>query len=316
MFDAYQDGSTSTFKEHVELPKEQARLLDWTTGLSGETGEVSELIKHHVFGGQAIDKYEMAKELGDILWYTTAMATTLGIRMQDVADLNLNKLQHRYNNSKFTVEGSQKRHSTELAFKDTPIGRIMEAKIMGKKAPMNVILIGPDGSGKTTLAKVLAEQLGFTYVKCNNQQEDKPALALEKIKTDINVVYDRFYYPDDIIYNRIKKIPTVPEYEKGYDAVLAQMEKSNTFFIFVTADLETLCERSKVWIDDYVSVEDLPFIIEYYDKFLMQMFSRNIHCACIDTSNITPEEAVNSAFEMVTELQFKLSHISEIKEEM
>lgn len=68
-------------------------------GLVGETGEIAEKFKKiyrdkdGVFGAQ--DKTEMSKELGDVLWYISVVCTYLDISLQDVADLNIEKLQSR-----------------------------------------------------------------------------------------------------------------------------------------------------------------------------------------------------------------------------
>jgi NTP pyrophosphatase (non-canonical NTP hydrolase) len=47
----------------------------------------------HVISEEAAG--ELAKELGDILWYVTAICSDLGISLGDVAEGNLQKLQSR-----------------------------------------------------------------------------------------------------------------------------------------------------------------------------------------------------------------------------
>ncbi len=73
-----------------------------TLGLAGETGEVVEKVKKLVRGGveklQDVPedkKQEIAKELGDMLWYISQMATEFGMTLQSVAELNIKKLADR-----------------------------------------------------------------------------------------------------------------------------------------------------------------------------------------------------------------------------
>ena len=97
-------------------PKCMPPMCMWALGLAGETGEVIEKIKKltrdgpsyisndpHVFYKEAI-----AKELGDVLWYLTALADSLGISMQDVAHLNIKKLQDRFNRGMLGGEGDDR----------------------------------------------------------------------------------------------------------------------------------------------------------------------------------------------------------------
>lgn len=65
-------------------------------GLVGESGEVAEKVKklQRNQDGQinTQDKLKIAKELGDVLWYLSAIAHYLGVPLSEVAEKNLNKL--------------------------------------------------------------------------------------------------------------------------------------------------------------------------------------------------------------------------------
>jgi NTP pyrophosphatase (non-canonical NTP hydrolase) len=65
-------------------------------GLAGEAGEVTDLLKKHLFHGHELDRAKLAAELGDVLWYVSALATHLGVDLSDVAAGNIAKLQARY----------------------------------------------------------------------------------------------------------------------------------------------------------------------------------------------------------------------------
>ena len=128
-FQQYQKGATATFKEHKALSPRQARILDWTLGLPGEVGEVTELIKHHIFHNAPLDKMKVSKEIGDILWYIAALAKTLDIPLDDVALLNLAKLFHRHGGT-YSHESSAMRRTSEVAFELTADYAAIEHRIL------------------------------------------------------------------------------------------------------------------------------------------------------------------------------------------
>lgn len=68
-------------------------------GLAGEAGEVADKVKklYRDKGGvmDEVTRQEIAKELGDVLWYVAQMATELGVSLDVVAAQNLTKLLSR-----------------------------------------------------------------------------------------------------------------------------------------------------------------------------------------------------------------------------
>jgi NTP pyrophosphatase (non-canonical NTP hydrolase) len=74
-------------------------------GLVGEVGELTSLIAKANRDGQKQDHDEMfAKELGDILWFVSALAWQRGWKLSDVAEMNLAKLASRQKRG--TIQGS------------------------------------------------------------------------------------------------------------------------------------------------------------------------------------------------------------------
>lgn len=84
------------------------QLVCTVLGLNGEAGEVAEKIKKIIRDKESVitedDKKEIQKELGDVLWYLAVLADTLGIPLEEVASLNLEKLKSRYQRG--VVQGS------------------------------------------------------------------------------------------------------------------------------------------------------------------------------------------------------------------
>lgn len=65
-------------------------------GISGEAGEVTDYIKKVLFHGHSLDAEKLAKELGDVMWYTALLADAIGIDLDTVAQMNIDKLKKRY----------------------------------------------------------------------------------------------------------------------------------------------------------------------------------------------------------------------------
>lgn len=65
-----------------------------TLGLCGEAGEVAEKIKKFKRDG-VLDTKEVAKELGDVLWYVANLAGDLGYTLSQIAQMNVEKLTDR-----------------------------------------------------------------------------------------------------------------------------------------------------------------------------------------------------------------------------
>lgn len=95
-----------TFAEYQKLSRRTANYPEAdnnfvypTLGLAGETGEVAEKIKKIIRDKGGIvtdaDREEITKELGDVLWYLTQVATELKVNLEDVANRNLEKLLSR-----------------------------------------------------------------------------------------------------------------------------------------------------------------------------------------------------------------------------
>ena len=69
------------------------------------SSKVTESCKKHIGHGHELDTFKLAKELGDVLWYISAIATGLGLDLDLIAQYNIDKLQARYPD-KFSSERS------------------------------------------------------------------------------------------------------------------------------------------------------------------------------------------------------------------
>jgi NTP pyrophosphatase (non-canonical NTP hydrolase) len=104
-----------TFEEYQKISKQTAvypnpgeNFVYPTLGLAGEAGEVANKIKK-IFrdDGSAVTddkRREIEKELGDVLWYVSQLATELGLSLDKVASANIENLLSR--KEKGTLRGS------------------------------------------------------------------------------------------------------------------------------------------------------------------------------------------------------------------
>ena len=93
--DAYQRGALRT-----AAPRDKKNeLLHLVLGLVGESGEIAEKFKKWVrdldSDESRIDRADIAKELGDVLWYLAVLADYLDLSLDDIAVANLTKLASR-----------------------------------------------------------------------------------------------------------------------------------------------------------------------------------------------------------------------------
>jgi NTP pyrophosphatase (non-canonical NTP hydrolase) len=103
--DEYQTAAGRTAPQGL---MDEKQIAVFALGIAGEAGEVAELIKKYVGHGHPMDRDKLCKELGDVLWYVSALARSLGIPLSEVAQVNVAKLMKRYPEG-FSSEASRNR---------------------------------------------------------------------------------------------------------------------------------------------------------------------------------------------------------------
>lgn len=71
-------------------------IINASFGLSGETGELNDILKKWMFHGHELEEEKVKKELGDIMWYVAMMCESFGFKMEEIMQLNIDKLKARY----------------------------------------------------------------------------------------------------------------------------------------------------------------------------------------------------------------------------
>lgn len=95
---------TNIFNLNSRVDKDA--LINVALGLCGESGEFADILKKHCYQGHQLDSDHLAKELGDILWYVSLGASGLGLSLETIMRMNINKLRKRYPEGQFDPEKS------------------------------------------------------------------------------------------------------------------------------------------------------------------------------------------------------------------
>jgi len=95
------------------MNNEYPMWLNGVLGLNGESGEIADMVKKHMFQGHPIDFDHLAKELGDVAWYVAVTAHAIGYDLETVMQMNVDKLLKRYPEG-FDADRSQHREEGDI----------------------------------------------------------------------------------------------------------------------------------------------------------------------------------------------------------
>ena len=93
------------------------RLLTGAVGINSEGGEIMEIVKKLIFQGKKWDDetvYHLKRELGDVMWYVIQCLIALDTSLDEVVDMNIDKLKKRYPGGEFEAWYSENRQEGDL----------------------------------------------------------------------------------------------------------------------------------------------------------------------------------------------------------
>ena len=93
------------------------RLMTGAIGLNAEGGEVMEIVKKVVFQGKPWDDetvFHLKRELGDVMWYVMQCLIALDSSVEEIVDMNVDKLKKRYPGGEFDAFYSENREVNDL----------------------------------------------------------------------------------------------------------------------------------------------------------------------------------------------------------
>ena len=88
-------------------------ILNGCLGLSGEAGEFNDMVKKWIFHEKPLNIDHAQKEVGDILWYIAMICHSFGWDMNQIMQMNIDKLKARYPDG-FDVELSAHRKAGDV----------------------------------------------------------------------------------------------------------------------------------------------------------------------------------------------------------
>jgi len=151
---------------------------------------------------------------------------------------------------------------------------------------MKIILEGCDGTGKTTLAKILADRYGLDVCHCTQDDPGDYEFYRQTLRKE-NVIWDRhtlgeLIYPK--VFGRKQKIGTE-------DArLLMHHAKEGGVKVFVlTADRSSIYQRLDARGNEDGSVYEN---VSYIDK-QFRFYAEQYHLPIIDTSKMTLQQIFN-----------------------
>ena len=100
---------------HQDFPTE--RLLTAAVGMSAEAGEFTEVVKKIIFQGKPVNEenlFHLKRELGDIMWYVSQACMGLDTTIDEIIEMNVDKLKARYPGGEFDVHHSENRAEGDL----------------------------------------------------------------------------------------------------------------------------------------------------------------------------------------------------------
>lgn len=118
------DSKTGKFKKSMKLNEYQQKALETAIyskefsiiypalGMCGEAGEVADKVKKVIRDNNQEftpeKKNEIAKEIGDVLWYCATLANDLGFTLEQIAEMNYEKLKSRQQRGKLNGSGDNR----------------------------------------------------------------------------------------------------------------------------------------------------------------------------------------------------------------
>lgn len=137
---------------------------------------------------------------------------------------------------------------------------------------MIIVIEGPDGSGKTTLANKIAQQTKYpiihmTQPKSEEERDNMFADYANIIRTHKNLILDRCWY-SEMVYGPIKRDRSAISYPNMF-SLEEMLAKQGAMIIYATGPKSVLWQRCCKRGEDYItSRETFNSICDEFDKLM------------------------------------------------
>ena len=103
----YQDWTIQTAIYPGSGTGNDMELYYLSLGLTSEAGEVAGKVKKYIRDGK-LDIGGIAYEISDVVWYIARLADAIGYTLEDIMEINYNKLNKRKNNNTLSGSGDER----------------------------------------------------------------------------------------------------------------------------------------------------------------------------------------------------------------
>lgn len=83
-------------------------ILNGCLGLAGEAGETLDMVKKWIFHEKELDVEHLKKEIGDVMWYVAMICESFGFELDEILQMNVDKLKARYPEGFDTVRANNR----------------------------------------------------------------------------------------------------------------------------------------------------------------------------------------------------------------
>jgi len=102
----YQEFCKTTARKFKNSEKE-AEIMTYGLGIAGEAGDVAGCIKK-IYAHDDNQVEGVKENLGDTMWYVAMICNFYGWDLENVLDVNIEKLSKRYKKGKFTFKDAKR----------------------------------------------------------------------------------------------------------------------------------------------------------------------------------------------------------------
>src|SRR3989344_1539451 len=141
---------------------------------------------------------------------------------------------------------------------------VNDGKIIGemiaKRRPTSLILWGPPGSGKTTLARIIAQETGAEYVELSAVTAGKADVVkvVEQAKQNQRLAQQTILFIDEIHrFNKAQQDAFLPHVEAGTIILIGATTENPSFEV-----INPLLSRSRVLVLEPLAKTDIVKIIK------------------------------------------------------
>ena len=139
------------------------------------------------------------------------------------------------------------------------VGRII-SQIISARQPTSLILWGPPGSGKTTLARIIANETGADFVEISAVATGKADVlkVIERAKQNLNLNQQTILFVDEIHrFNKAQQDAFLPYVENGTIILIGATTENPSFEV-----INPLLSRSRVLVLEPLSKQQIIQIIK------------------------------------------------------